>query len=78
MLKIVPDPPLHGKDANPSLEDILIQTSEYLACAQTLAQQAVAVHPKSPGQVLTLATMHEIDSAHRLVEMALSRVQLRH
>lgn len=78
MLKIVPDPPLHAKDPRHSLEDILIQTSEYLVCALTVAQQTVLLHPEPPGQVMTLATMHEIDSAHRLVEMALSKVQSQH
>ncbi|MNH14017.1 hypothetical protein D3C79_736040 [compost metagenome] len=76
MLKIVPDPPLHPHDH--SLEDLLVQVSEYLVCALTVAQQTVLLQPQAPGQVLTLATMHEIDSARSLVELALSKVQLRH
>ncbi|MHC2148773.1 hypothetical protein [Pseudomonas sp. 210_17 TE3656] len=76
MLKIVPDPPLHLHDH--SLEDLLVQISEYLVCALTVAQQTVLLHPQPPGQILTLATMHEIDSARSLVELALSKVQLRH
>ncbi|KDN98316.1 hypothetical protein [Pseudomonas donghuensis] len=75
MLKIVPDPPHHP---NQSLEDLLVQTSEYLVCALTIAQQTVLLHPKPPGQVLTLATMHEIEHARALVEVALSKVQSRH
>ncbi|MHC2148320.1 hypothetical protein [Pseudomonas sp. 210_17 TE3656] len=75
MLKIVPDPPLNP---NQSLEDILVQISEYLVCAMTVAQQTVLLHSSSPGQVLTLATMREIDHARALVEVALSKVQLRH
>ena len=75
MLKIVPDPPHHN---NHSLEDILVQTSEHLACASTVAQQAVQLSPDSPGQLLTLASMHQIDRAQGLVEMALSKVQSRH
>jgi len=39
MLKIVPDPPLQATDANPSIEALLLQTSEYLVCALTVAQQ---------------------------------------
>ncbi|MEG0966073.1 MAG: hypothetical protein RSD81_13490 [Pseudomonas sp.] len=73
MLKIVPDPPLHQ-----SLEDILVQISEYLVCAMTVAQQTVLLHSSSSGQVLTLASMHEIDNARHLVEVALSKVQLQH
>ncbi|SPO67105.1 hypothetical protein [Pseudomonas sp. JV241A] len=75
MLKIVPDPPHHP---NHSLEDLLVQTSEYLVCALTIAQQTVLLHPRPPDQVLTLATMHEIEHARALVEVALSKVQLRH
>lgn len=75
MLKIVPDPP---HPSNHSLEDILVQISEYLVCALTVAQQTVLLHPSPPGQVLTLATMHEIDNARALVEVALSKVQSRH
>ncbi|QBF27389.1 hypothetical protein EXN22_17465 [Pseudomonas tructae] len=75
MLKIVPDPPHHP---NQSLEDLLVQTSEYLICALTIAQQTVLLHRTPPGQVLTLATMHEIEHARALVEVALSKVQSRH
>ncbi|MCP6690866.1 hypothetical protein [Pseudomonas donghuensis] len=75
MLKIVPDPPHHP---NQSLEDLLVQTSEYLVCALTIAQQTVLLHPMPPEQVLTLATMHEIEHARSLVEVALSKVQLKH
>ena len=78
MLKIVPDPPLHATPANPSLENLLVQTAEYLVCALTIAQQSVLMHTKPSGQVMTLATMHEIESARSLVEVALSRVQSRH
>lgn len=75
MLKIVPDPLHHP---NQSLEDLLVQTSEYLVCALTIAQQTVLLHPRPPGQVLTLATMHEIEHARSLIEVALSKVQLKH
>lgn len=75
MLKIVPDPP---HDPNQSLEDILVQISEYLVCALTVAQQTVLLHSSSSGQVLTLSTMHEIDNARALVEVALSKVQALH
>ncbi|MGG5288902.1 hypothetical protein [Pseudomonas shirazensis] len=78
MLKIVPDPPLFSSDPSPSLEDLLIQISEYLVCALTVSQQTVMLHSKPPGQVLTLAAMHEIEHARSLVEVALSRVQRQH
>ncbi|CAG8871033.1 hypothetical protein PS627_04247 [Pseudomonas fluorescens] len=77
MLKIVPDPPFET-DSSPSIEALLLQTSEYLVCALTVAQQTVLLHPKPAGQVMTLAAMHEIENAHTLVEMALSRVRAVH
>ena len=76
MLKIVPDPPLNAKDH--SLEDILVQTTEYLVCALTVAQQTVLLHPGPNEQLLTMAVMHEIDSARSMVELALSKVQSQH
>lgn len=72
MLKIVPDPPDH---LNHSLEDVLVQISEYLACARAVAEQTVLLHPKPPGQLLTLAALHEIENARGLVEVALGKVQ---
>jgi len=78
MLKIVPDPPPHSSTSHQTLENLLVQVSEYLVCALTVAQQSVLIHTSPSGQVLTLATMHEIENAHSLVEMALSRVQLKH
>ena len=78
MLKIVPDPPLHTNAASYSLEALLVQTAEYLVCALTVAQQSVLMHNNPTGQVMTLTTMHEIESARSLVEIALSRVQSRH
>ena len=77
MLKIVPDPPFET-DSPPSIESLLLQTSEYLVCALTVVKQTVLLNPKPAGQVMTLAAMHEIENAHALVEMALSRVQSRH
>ena len=74
MLKIVPDPP-RFKTSPQSLEDTLVQASEYLVCALTVAQQAAAQLAKPGDQVLTLAVMHEVDAAHSLVELALRQVQ---
>lgn len=72
MLKIVPDPPQH------TLEDILVQISEYLVCAMTVAHQTTLLHSSASCQALSLASLHEIDNAHRLVELALSKVQSQH
>ena len=78
MLKIVPDPPLPLKDTPSSLEDLLVQTSEYLVCALAVAQQTAPLHRTLVGQRLTRAAVHEIHCAHHLVELALSKVHLQH
>lgn len=77
MLKIVPNPP-YPTELVHSLEDILMQTAEYLVCALSIAQQNTLARQTSSAQTLTLATMHEIEAAHGMVEMALSEVQVRH
>lgn len=77
MLKVVPDPPNSTELAH-TLEDILMQTSEYLVCALSTTQQNALVRIKPPAQALTLATMHEIEAARGRVEMALSKVQVGH
>ena len=55
MLKIVPDPP-HNHH---SLEDTLIQAADYALCAQSVANQAILLQPKSPVSILMMATMHK-------------------
>nr|WP_314483595.1 hypothetical protein [uncultured Pseudomonas sp.] len=71
MLKIVPDPPhpLH------SLEDILIQATDYALCASTVAHQALLLQPKSPASILIMASMHELETLRALLETALVHVQ---
>ncbi|WP_145129909.1 hypothetical protein [Pseudomonas sp. URMO17WK12:I11] len=71
MLKIVPDPPhpIH------SLEDLLVQATEYALCASTVAQQALLVQPKSPSSILVMASVHEIETLRALLESALMLVQ---
>ncbi|QXH49820.1 hypothetical protein KSS94_17955 [Pseudomonas fakonensis] len=72
MLKIVPDPP-----HNPhSLEDTLIQAAEYALCAQTVAQQAALLQPRSPVSLLIMAAMHELEALRVLLESALIQVQM--
>ncbi|QXH55098.1 hypothetical protein [Pseudomonas maumuensis] len=69
MLKIVPDPP-HNHH---SLEDTIIQATEYALCAQTVVHQAVLLHPRSPVSILVMAAMHEMEA---LLESALIQVQM--
>ncbi|MDU9403131.1 hypothetical protein RTH46_11600 [Pseudomonas sp. zfem004] len=73
MLKIVPDPP-HNHH---SLEDTLIQATEYALCAQAVAHQAISVQQsKSPTSFLIMALMHEIEALRVLLESALIQVQM--
>ncbi|MFJ9991286.1 hypothetical protein ACIQSO_11135 [Pseudomonas putida] len=72
MLKIVPDPP-HD---NHSLEDTIIQATEYALCAQTVAHQAVLLQPKSPASLLIMAAIHEMEALRILLESALILIQM--
>jgi hypothetical protein len=59
MLKIVPDPP----HPHAFLEDTLVQISEHLHCALAVAHQSVLLCTKSPGSMLMLAAVHEMETA---------------
>ncbi|MFJ3446694.1 MULTISPECIES: hypothetical protein [Pseudomonas] len=72
MLKIVPDPP-HNHH---SLEDTLIQATEYALCAVTVVHQAMLLQPKSPVSVLLMTAMHETEALRVLLESALIQVQM--
>ena len=72
MLKIVPDPPhdIH------SLEDTLIQATDYALCAATVVHQALLVQPKSPASILMMTSMHDLEALRALLESALIQVQM--
>ncbi|MBC3422320.1 hypothetical protein [Pseudomonas sp. RW3S2] len=72
MLKVVPDPP-HN---NHSLEDTIIQATEYALCAQPVAHQAVLLQPKSPVSLLIMAAIHEMEALRILLESALIQIQM--
>ncbi|NIE73924.1 hypothetical protein F3J45_05625 [Pantoea sp. Ap-967] len=72
MLKIVPDPP---HDFH-SLEDTLIQATDYALCAATVAHQALLLQPNSPASILMIASMHEMEALQALLEQALIQVQM--
>ncbi|MDR6713024.1 hypothetical protein J2W83_002626 [Pseudomonas hunanensis] len=72
MLKIVPDPP-HNRH---SLEDTLIQATDYALCAQTEVHQAMLLQPKSPISILMMTSMHELEALRMLLESALIQVQM--
>ncbi|EKT4465684.1 hypothetical protein QEL93_001056 [Pseudomonas putida] len=72
MSKIVPNPPQNHH----SLEDTIIQASEYALCAQTVAHQAIQLLPKSPVSMLMMASMHELEALRVLLESALIQMQV--
>lgn len=72
MLKIVPDPP----HSLLTLEDTLIQATDYALCAETVVQQALLLQPKSPVSILMMASMHEIEALRALLESALIQLQM--
>jgi len=71
MLKIVPDPP-----HNHSLEDTLIQSTDYALCAHTVIHQALLLQPKSPASILMMASMHEMEALRVMLESMLIQVQM--
>lgn len=71
MLKIVPDLP----HPHAFLEDTLVQISEHLHCALAVAHQSVLLCTKSPGSMLMLAAVHEMETLCSLLESALAQVQ---
>jgi hypothetical protein len=70
MLKIVPDPPHHLH----SLEDTIMQASDYALCAEAVAQQAMLMQPRSPASLLIMASMHELEALRKLLESALAQL----
>ena len=78
MLKIVPDPPLDGTTTPQTLEELLVQSSDYLVCALTVARQSALMHTRQPGQIMAMTAMHEIENARNLLETAISRLHSHH
>ena len=71
MLKIVPDPPRNAH----SLEDTLVQATDYALCAATVVHQAMLLQPKTPASILLMTSMHELETLRALLESALLQVQ---
>ncbi|WP_449434130.1 hypothetical protein [Pseudomonas putida] len=72
MLKIVPDPP----QDHHSLEDTLIQATDYALCATSVVHQALLLQPRSPASILMMTSMHELEALRVLLESALIQVQM--
>jgi hypothetical protein len=75
MCKIVPDPP-YSLDASQILQDTLIQSTEYVLCALSVARQSVQLKPTSPSSIVMQAVIHEMEAVQSLVESALMQLQM--
>ncbi|GLH32510.1 hypothetical protein AAH995_24950 [Pseudomonas putida] len=73
MRKIVPDPP-SPLDPSYMLQDTLVQTSEYVICALSVARQSVRLTPTSHNSIVMRAVIHEMEVAHALLESALMQL----
>jgi len=71
MLKMVPDPP-----HTTSLEDILMTAANSAFCAQAVAQQTVLLQPRFPVTVLSMASMHDLETLRKPVNSALTQTQI--
>ncbi|WDY56813.1 hypothetical protein [Pseudomonas sp. PSKL.D1] len=75
MRKMVPDPPYSLPLPN-GVQDTLIQTSEYVLCALTVARQSVQLKPTASSSIVMQAVIHEMEAVHALVESALLQLQM--
>jgi hypothetical protein len=75
MRKIVPDPP-YSLDSSQILQDTLIQSTEYVLCALSVARQSVQLKPTSPNSIVMQAVIHEMEAVQSLVESALMQLQM--
>ncbi|AAN66868.1 conserved protein of unknown function [Pseudomonas putida KT2440] len=74
MRKMVPDPPL---DTTQFLQDTLVQSSEYVLCALSVARQSVQLKPTAHSSIVMQAVIHEMEAVQGLVESALMQLQMR-
>jgi len=75
MRKMVPDPP-YPLDSPQMLQDTLVQTTEYVLCALSVARQSVQLTPTSSSSIVMRAVIHEMEAVNTLVESALMQLQM--
>ncbi|MEE6439625.1 MULTISPECIES: hypothetical protein [Pseudomonas] len=76
MRKTVPDPP-YSPDSTQILQDTLVQSSEYVLCALSVARQSVQLEPTAHSSIVMQAVIHEVEAVQGLVESALMQLQMR-
>jgi len=67
--------PIHPNPPH-SLEDTLIQATDYALCAATVVHKALLLQPKSPASILMMTSMHELEALRILLESALVQLQI--
>lgn len=59
------------------LQDTLVQSSEYVLCALSVARQSVQLKPTAHSSIVMQAVIHEVEAVQGLVESALMQLQMR-
>ncbi|MCT8166028.1 MULTISPECIES: hypothetical protein [unclassified Pseudomonas] len=77
MRKIVPDPPASSLESSIALQDTLVQASEHILCALSVASQSVLLNPVSPTSKIMQAVIHEMATVQALLESAEEHAQMR-
>ena len=76
MRKTVPDPP-YSLDSTQVLQDTLVQSSEHVLCALSVARLTVQLKPTAQSSIVMQAVIHEMEAVQGLVESALMQLQMR-
>ena len=76
MRKMVPDPP-YSLESTQALQDTLVQSSEYILCALSVARQSIQLKPTAHSSIVMQAVIHEMEEVQSLVESALMQLQMR-
>ena len=77
MRKTVPDPPTSSLESSVVLQDTLVQASEHVICAISIASQAVMLNPASHSSKIMRAVIHEMATIRALLDEATMLAQMR-
>ncbi|MBK5001263.1 hypothetical protein IAE37_003539 [Pseudomonas sp. S31] len=76
MRKIVPDPPATSLESSVALQDTLVQASEHVICAISIASQSVMLNPVSHSSKIMRAVIHEMAAVRAHLEEATMHAQM--
>lgn len=77
MRKTVPDPPASSLESSVALQDALVQASEHVFCALSVASQSEMLNPVSPSSKIMRAVIHEMAAVQALLVSAEEHAQMR-